>query len=270
MENILRTFLNLYNAIVLNYFEMSGMRVGDITFNLEESGEGRPLILLHGLLGSIESDWRRFIPFFSREYHVIAVDMRGHGLTDNPEGKLSDVLFRDDLIGLLDALHLESVLVCGYSLGGFVGLIAGIQHPRRIKALVMHASKMYWDENAVRSMIDRMDPDRIVTEDPKFAEALQKLHGKRWRNLLKEAASFMQNKGLKTLNREYLERANFPVLVSVGDHDDFIPPEEAVRFYRSLPKGELLIMPNTRHSIRSVREDIFIPVVLDFFKRATQ
>jgi len=248
---------------------MSGMRVGNVSFHIEESGEDQPLVLLHGLLGSIESDWRRFIPLFSREYRVIAIDMRGHGLTDNPDGKLSDELFRDDLIGLLDALGLESVLICGYSLGGFVGLIAGIRYPDRIKALVMHASKMYWDENAIRSMVGRMDPDRIITEDPKFAEMLQKLHGKRWRDLLKEAASFTQSRGVKTLSREDLERANFPVLVSVGDRDDLIPVEEAARFYKSLPKGELLIMPNTKHSIRSVREDIFVPTVLDFFKRAT-
>ena len=249
---------------------MSFVRVGNVSFHLEESGEGRPLVLLHGLLGSIEGDWKRFIPLFSREYRVIAVDMRGHGLTDNPEGRLSEAFFRDDLIGLIDALHLESVLVCGYSLGGFVGLIAGIQYPGMIKALVMHASKMYWDENAIRSMVGRMDPDRILAEDPRFAEALHKLHGKRWRNLLKEAASFMQNKGGKTLSREDLERTNFPVLVSVGDRDDLITVEEAVRFYRSLPKGELLIMPNTKHSIRSMREDVFVPAVLDFFKRATQ
>jgi len=249
---------------------MSVVRVGDVSIHLEESGEGQPLVLLHGLLGSIEGDWRRFIPLFSREYRVIAVDMRGHGLTDNPEGRLTEALFRDDLIGLLDALHLESALVCGYSLGGFVGLIAGIRYPGRIKALVMHATKMYWDENSIRSMVNRMDPDRILAEDPRFAEALQKLHGKRWRNLLKEAASFMQNKGEKTLSREDLERVSFPVLVSVGDRDDLIPLEEAARFYRSLPKGELLIMPNTKHSIRSLREDIFVPAVLDFFKRATQ
>ncbi|MEM1585992.1 MAG: alpha/beta hydrolase [Candidatus Bathyarchaeia archaeon] len=243
------------------------IRIGNITFHLEESGKGKPLILLHGLLGSIESDWRRFIPAFSREYHVIAVDMRGHGLTDNPDGKLSDKLFINDLIWLLDALHLESVLICGYSLGGFVGLMAGILHPGRVKALVMHASKIYWDENAVRSMINKMNPNRILIEDPKFAETLKKLHGERWRDLLKEAASFMENKGSKTLSEEYLKRAGFPVLVSVGDRDGLIPLEEAVRFYRSLPKGELLVMPNTGHSIRSVREDVFVPVVLDFFKR---
>ena len=246
------------------------MELGNVSFHLEESGEGQPLVLLHGLLGSIERDWRRFIPLFSREYRVIAVDMRGHGLTDNPEGRLSDELFRDDFIGLLNALHLESVLVCGHSLGGFVGLVAGIRYPGRVRALVMHASKIYWDENAIRSMVGKMDLDRILAEDPGVAEALQKLHGNRWRKLLKEAASFIQNKGGKTLSREDLEHANFPVLVSVGDRDDLIPVEEAVRFYRSLPKGELLIMPNTNHSIRSVREDIFVPAVLDFFKQATQ
>lgn len=249
---------------------MPNIKVGDVTFHLEESGEGEPLILLHGLLGSIESDWKRFIPSFSREYRVIAVDMRGHGLTDNPDGKLSDELFISDFIKLLDVLHLESVLVCGYSLGGFVGLMAGIHHPSRVKALVMHATKIYWDEGTILSMIDKMDPGRMLAEDAKSAEALQKIHGKRWRSLLKEAASFMKSVRRGGLSEEYLRRAGFPILVSIGDRDNLIPLEEATRFYRSLPKGELLIMPNTKHSIRSVREDVFVPVVLDFFRRATQ
>lgn len=251
---------------------MPSIKVGNVTFHIEESGEGKPLILLHGLLGSIESDWKRFIPLFSREYRVIAVDMRGHGLTDNPEGRLSDELFINDFINLLDALHLESAFVCGYSLGGFVGLVAGIRYPGSVRALVMHATKIYWNENAIQSIINKIDPDKILSEDPKLAEALQKIHGERWRNLLKEAASFMKSKEkeIGAPIEEYFKHANFPVLVSVGDRDDLIPIEEAVRFYRSLPKGELLILPNTKHSIRSVRENIFVPAVLDFFRRATQ
>lgn len=102
-----------------------------------------------------------------------------------PDDKLSDELFISPFIKLLDVLHLESVLVCGYSLGGFVGLMVGIQHPSRVKALVMHASKIYWDENTVQSMINKMDPDRILIEDPKFTEALKKLHGERWRDSLR-------------------------------------------------------------------------------------
>ncbi|MEM0049029.1 MAG: alpha/beta hydrolase [Candidatus Bathyarchaeia archaeon] len=73
---------NFYLQVTLGP-RMPNIKVGDVTFHLEESGKGNHLILLHGLLRSIESDWKRFIPSFSREYRVIAVDMRGHGLTDN-------------------------------------------------------------------------------------------------------------------------------------------------------------------------------------------
>lgn len=247
---------------------MSNIRVGNAVFHLKDSGKGEPLILLHGLLGSIESDWKRFIPAFSKEYRVIAVDMRGHGLTGNPDGKLSDKLFRDDLIGLLDALNLENVLVCGYSLGGFVGLMVGIKQPSRVKALVMHASKMYWDEIALQSMLAKMDPDKVMAEDAKFAEALQKCHGERWKSLLVEAFYYMKAKSSKVLDAEYLQRANFPVLVSVGDRDDLVSVDEARRFCQSLPKGELFVVPNTRHGVRGLREEVFVPVVLDFLKRA--
>ncbi|MEM2337889.1 MAG: alpha/beta hydrolase [Candidatus Bathyarchaeia archaeon] len=246
---------------------MPYLLVNDINLYYEEIGKGETLILLHGLLGSME-DWRRFIPLFSKYYRVIAVDLRGHGRTNNPKGELSNNLFCSDLTGLLDMLHLESVLICGYSLGGYVGLMAALAQPFRIKALVMHASKMFWNDDIVGFMLQRLNPDRILAKTPRFAETLQKMHGRdRWILLLKEASEYLQTMPNEVLGLKDFGRVNIPVLVSVGDRDELVPVEEAVRFYHALQRGELLVMPNTRHSLDTVRERVFIQAILDFLTR---
>ena len=63
---------------------MSKIKVNDLTVYYEISGNGSPLVLLPGMLGTIESNWRRFIPALAQHYRTIAIDLRGHGGTDNP------------------------------------------------------------------------------------------------------------------------------------------------------------------------------------------
>ena len=247
---------------------MPYFRLNDLDVHYVEHGKGQPLVLLHGLLGSIESELRRFIPLLSEHYRVIAVDLRGHGQTGN-SGKLSNALFRDDLIGLFDALRMESSLVFGYSLGGYVGLMAGLKRKGSIRALVMHATKMFWDKSSIEAVISRFDPQTILAKVPRYAELLQHVHGQdRWQILLSEAAAYMQTEAPLVSPLEEAICADFPVLVSVGDRDELVPIDEAARFCHGLPKGELLVMPSTRHAFDSVHEKIFVPAMLDFFKRA--
>ncbi len=59
--------------------------VGDIEIYYEITGEGEPLLLVHGL-GSSTRDWEEQVPIFSQKYQVITVDIRGHGETDKPKG----------------------------------------------------------------------------------------------------------------------------------------------------------------------------------------
>jgi len=92
----------------------------DMTLYYEVEGEGEPLILVHGLLGSA-ADWRRFVPLLAGAYRVIALDLRGHGRTNNPQGRLRNHLLRDDLLGFMRALDLARAAVIGYSLGGTWG-----------------------------------------------------------------------------------------------------------------------------------------------------
>jgi pimeloyl-ACP methyl ester carboxylesterase len=257
---------------------MSTIQVNGLTIYYESSGEGRPLVLLPGLLGTLESDWRCFIPQLNSRFHVIAVDLRGHGRTDNPRenarkepGDLQLDLMAGDLVGLLDNLGLENASVLGYSLGGCVGLLAGIKYPGRIRALVMHATKFFWDEASIFNMVANMQPETILQKSPRYANNLQMIHraiygDNYWQTLLQAAARFVQTMPETAPNLDMAADVEFPVLVSVGSHDQLVGLEEAVRLYRAFPKGELLVIPGVRHPILSVAPATFIPVVDEFFK----
>jgi pimeloyl-ACP methyl ester carboxylesterase len=148
---------------------VSEIRVNDIKIYYEINGTGSLLVLLPGMLGTIESDWRRFIPALAKHYCTIAIDLRGHGRTDNPAplgkvgtGKLQIGQMADDLNGVLDELGFEKASVLGYSLGGCIGLLAGLKRQGRIKALVMHAVKFFWNEDSISTMVASLNPTTIL------------------------------------------------------------------------------------------------------------
>jgi pimeloyl-ACP methyl ester carboxylesterase len=259
---------------------MSNIQINDINIYFEINGEGPPLVLLPGLLGTIESDWRRFIPTLAKCYKTVAVDLRGHGRTNNPDpsgkagaGELDILRMADDLNSLIDKLGFEKAPVLGYSLGGCIGLTAGLKQPGHISALVMHGTKFFWDEASLSSMAASFDPETILKKSPRYAQSLQQNHSALygndyWKDLLKISVPFLRTMPEKAPNLKQASQADFPVMVSVGDRDQLITLEEAVRLFRSLPKGELLVLPSARHQLNSVQLEAFIPVVLNFFERA--
>ncbi|MFC1941872.1 alpha/beta fold hydrolase [Chloroflexota bacterium] len=259
---------------------MSNIQIGDMTIYYEIEGNGKPLVLLPGLLGTIDSNWRRFIPPLAKYYRIIAIDLRGHGRTNNPApsgklgtGELHIEQLADDLNSLLDTLGFEKVSVLDYSLGGAVGLQAGLKRPGRIMALVMHSTKFFWNEASISAMSAALNPDTIMEKTPRYAQLLQREHAaiygdKYWRELLDTAVRFINTMPEQGPTIEQATRADFPILVSVGDRDQMVPIDEAIRLVSSLPKGELMVIPATDHPVQHVRPEAFLPVIMDFLDRA--
>src|SRR5258708_20585844 len=69
----------------------------------EVSGQGQPVVLIHGL-GSSTRDWEEQVPEFSRNYQVITFDLRGHGRSEKPAGPYQIPVFAADLASLLQPL----------------------------------------------------------------------------------------------------------------------------------------------------------------------
>src|SRR5216683_389971 len=110
--------------------------VNGINLYYETHGSGRPLILLHGGLGSGEM-FGPVLPQLSERHQVIAVDLQGHGRTADIDRPLDIRLMADDIAALIDHLRLAAPDVVGYSLGGGVALQTAAKYPAKVSRLVL-------------------------------------------------------------------------------------------------------------------------------------
>jgi pimeloyl-ACP methyl ester carboxylesterase len=105
-----------------------------LTFHVAETGEGDPLVLLHGWPQNWYC-WRRLVPLLGGR-RLIMPDLRGHGWSDAPRGGYEKESFVDDLLALIDALELDQVGLVGHDWGGWTGFLAALRAPDRFSGLL--------------------------------------------------------------------------------------------------------------------------------------
>src|SRR5256714_3908252 len=112
------------------YAEVNGLNL-----YFETHGAGRPLILLHGGLGSGEM-FGPVLPLLAERHQVITPDLQGHGRTADIERPIDVRLMAGDIAALIDHLKLDKPDLVGYSLGGGVALHTAAQYPAKVRRLV--------------------------------------------------------------------------------------------------------------------------------------
>jgi len=118
--------------------------VNGINLYFETLGTGRPLILLHGGLGSGEM-FGPILPALAAQHQVIAVDLQGHGRTADIDRPIDIRLMADDIAALIDHLGLDKPDVVGYSLGGGVAFFTAVKYPEKVGRLVMTSAHIRRD-----------------------------------------------------------------------------------------------------------------------------
>jgi pimeloyl-ACP methyl ester carboxylesterase len=111
-----------------------------VKIHYEVTGQGEPVILVHGLYSSARMNWG--LPGttakLAQHFQVIALDNRGHGKSDKPEGEDQyGVEMAEDIVRLMDHLHIQKARVAGYSLGGMITMKLLTLHPGRVQSAVL-------------------------------------------------------------------------------------------------------------------------------------
>src|SRR5207253_8547931 len=115
--------------------------VNGINLYYEIHGSGRPLILLHGGLGSGEM-FGPVLPLLAERHQVVAVDLQGHGRTADIDRPIDVRLMAGDIAALIDHLRLATPDVVSYSLGGGVALQTAAKYPTKVRRLVMVSANL--------------------------------------------------------------------------------------------------------------------------------
>ena len=116
----------------------------DIEHFYIEKGRGFPLILLHGN-GEACDYFRGQIDEFSKQYHVYAIDTRGHGRTPRGDLPFSIRQFAGDLLEFMDEHQIEKAHLLGFSDGGNIAMVFALQNPGRIDRLILNGANLNAD-----------------------------------------------------------------------------------------------------------------------------
>jgi pimeloyl-ACP methyl ester carboxylesterase len=144
----------LASAVRLKLEEMKLMNSGYAEVNgiklyYEIYGQGEPLVLIHGGLTTID-EMQGWVQSLAEKRRVIAVEMQGHGRTADTNRPMSFATMGDDIAALLNHLKIRKADVVGHSFGGAIAIRVAIQHPDKVRRLVVvsspHARSAWYPE----------------------------------------------------------------------------------------------------------------------------
>jgi pimeloyl-ACP methyl ester carboxylesterase len=263
-------------VIVLPKIEVASTRL-----YYEESGKGDPIILVHGLGGSV-FDWIMQIPFFSKVYRVIAVEMRDHGESDKWSGPYDIKMFSEDLDQFVGKLGVQKSVFFGVSMGGMIVMQLALDHPKMVEALVLADTMPGLFEDSIRtalemaSMSQKMTGEELATATMSylFTPEFIKNHPAIILQMIKisdardPSSTFRAAGGLASYDvKKRLKEIKIPTLIVQGE-DDQVVPLSAARYLEEHIKGaKLMVLSNGRHMSIIEKADEFNKAVLDFLKR---
>lgn len=112
------------------------LRVGDVKIHAVVGGEGPPVVLLHGF-PQTWWEWRTIMPKLAQRHTVVALDLRGAGQSDCPQGGYDKATLADDVAGAMSALGFEQYAVCGHDIGAMVAMAVAFRHRETVTRLAI-------------------------------------------------------------------------------------------------------------------------------------
>lgn len=126
-------------------FDSNGVRI-----HYTDEGRGEPVILLHGRSGNSDIQWRRWgtIGRLAKDFRVIGMDVRGHGLSGHPhDPQAYGMEVIDDVVRLMDHLGIEKAHLVGFSMGGLIAMKTAVTHPDRVRTIAFCAAGWFRPED---------------------------------------------------------------------------------------------------------------------------
>ncbi len=220
----------------------------------EVYGSGPALLMIHGNGGNMKA-FEKNVPYFAAHYTVILADSRSQGKSLDPDHELTFEMMADDFAALLDAMHIESAYVIGWSDGGINALLLAIRHPEKVKRLVSTGANLWPDADAFA-------PGLWDEEKKEYEAGLSKTYATAEEKNARKL--FLLDWQEPHITLAQLHTIKAPSLIICGDHD-MISITHTVLIYENIPHANLWVVPNSSHSTLIDHTDEFDKQVDTFF-----
>jgi pimeloyl-ACP methyl ester carboxylesterase len=249
------------------YIEVAGAKV-----HYHFAGTGRPLLLLHGLVGS-GSNWRQNIGFLSRHASVYAIDLFNMGESDRVPGLDASLeATADRIVALMEALGLESADIAAHSHGGAIAMMLAARHPDRVRKLILfapanpfcdagrHLIRFYntrigvWFARRI-PMLPRMlhatALGRMYGDPARVTEGTLETYtdGMRIPGTIEHVLNIVSGwyEDMRSLRSELINLAGKPALFIWGDRDRAVTLPSGERLQAMMPHSKLIVMQGAGH-----------------------
>ncbi|WP_106496830.1 2-succinyl-6-hydroxy-2,4-cyclohexadiene-1-carboxylate synthase [Lentibacillus sp. Marseille-P4043] len=258
--------------------------IDDASYWFERTGEGPPVVMLHGFTGSSQT-WKKLVAAWQDTFEVITIDLPGHGKTNTETPRTMEKCCQD-VKKLLNHLQLTSIHLVGYSMGGRTALTFAMMFPSHVQSLTLESSSP--------GLEDVLEREKRVIHDTELATKIEKEGITAFVDFWENIPLFQTQLNLPTnLKQEVrverlaqseaglsqslrymgtgvqpswwgsLEQLDVPVLLVVGSLDEkFLQLNKKMR--ESLPNSRLAVVENTGHAIHVEQSNFFGKIVLEF------
>jgi pimeloyl-ACP methyl ester carboxylesterase len=219
--------------------------VNGLKMYYEIEGTGRPLVLLHGGLCTIEVCLGKLRPALAKGWKTIAIEQQAHGRTADRDRPLTHEQMAEDTAALLRQLKVRNADFFGYSMGGSIALRVALRHPDLVRKVVIIGTS-FNNEGLIPGLVENIKALKPEEVPPQFREGYEKVapDPKRWPALVAKMRTVLsESKGLRA---EDIKSIKAPTMVMLGDAD-IVRPEHAVEMFRLLPHGQLAVLPASDH-----------------------
>jgi len=242
------------------------------------AGKGKNVISVHGLTANCRC-WDVIAPAVAPKHRLLAMDLRGRGLSDKPETGYSEEHHLRDLKCVMDDLQLENAVLMGHSLGGYISMGFAARHPERVAGLILidaggDLSQAHWDKvtAAIKPAIDRLE--RVFPSVDAFLDLMKQApflqpwsdeieayfrydivknqDGVRSKIQPQHIREEVSNKR-ETGSSQYYSKLNCPVLIlrateGILTPDDILLPDHAVeKMMNDIPNARCVDIKGTNH-----------------------
>jgi pimeloyl-ACP methyl ester carboxylesterase len=244
--------------------ELNGIEIG-----YDIAGSGPPVLFTHGYQASRRM-WSKQAEALKDRYTAITWDLRGHGESGTPDdpARYSHELMLGDMSALLDVAGADRAVLVGHSLGGYASLLFRLQHPERVRALVLFGSGPGYRDAEARQGWNDMAERFAASVEKRGLEILQKasaeVSGAAHRSpaaLAHAARGMLAQKDSSVMDT--ITEIDVPTLVLIGSEDKpFIGSSEYMA--KKIPGAQLVVISDAGHAASIEQPEAFNAALLGF------
>jgi len=256
------------------------MTVNDLKIYTYGDDNNQPIIFVHGFPYD-NTMWDKQVEHLKNNYYCITYDVRGLGASKVGDGQYTMEQYSDDLFGIINELKLQSPILCGLSMGGYLAFRALEKNQTIFKGAILCDTKAQSDSDEIKLI--RANKIKMINEEGLsafvesfvptcFSENYQNNHTGEY-DLVKSLSKTFNPIGVKgaliamlsrTDSSNSLKKIKIPVLLLAGEFDTMTPPEMMKQIGEKIKNSKFKIVPNSGHMSPIENPDFVNSEIEDF------